>query len=78
MDSESANSITGEPSAVVRVSVPGRAAAGHAAEVVEDVPQELQLLKGINAFATPGNLLALMGGSGGLLVVGGVKAVVRG
>jgi ABC-type histidine transport system ATPase subunit len=37
---------------------------GTAAADVEDVPQELELLKGINAFAVPGNLVALMGGSG--------------
>jgi ABC-type multidrug transport system ATPase subunit len=30
----------------------------------EEVTQELELLKGVNAFATPGNLVALMGGSG--------------
>jgi ABC-type histidine transport system ATPase subunit len=36
---------------------------------MEEVPQELELLKGINAFATSGNLVALMGGSGGFCAV---------
>lgn len=49
---------------MVRVSVAGSTSQGGVTVVEEDVPQELELLKGINAFATPGNLVALMGGSG--------------
>lgn len=36
----------------------------HAGSGVEEVPAELELLKGVHAFAEPGHLLALMGGSG--------------
>lgn len=50
-----------------RASGEGSVAGGPQEELqVAVVPQELELLKGINAFATPGNLLALMGGSGRL------------
>lgn len=40
------------------------AAAAAAAAGGGEVPAELELLKGISCFACPGNLLALMGGSG--------------
>jgi hypothetical protein len=55
---------------VVRVSIPGRVSQPGSAAGLQEVPQELELLKGINAFATPGNLVALMGGSGGLVACG--------
>lgn len=64
------HSAAAESGAVVRVSVPGRVSQpGPAAGGMEEVPQELELLKGINAFATSGNLVALMDGSGGFCAV---------
>lgn len=47
-----------------------------------EVPEELELLKGVNAFAEPGQLLALMGGSGAgkttlMDVIAGRKTVGR-
>jgi ABC-type microcin C transport system duplicated ATPase subunit YejF len=38
--------------------------AGGAAAAGGGVPKELELLKGVSGFAVPGNLMALMGGSG--------------
>jgi hypothetical protein len=67
VDSHNSSSSAEAAGVVVRVSVADSAAlsqGGTAAADVEDVPQELELLKGINAFAVPGNLVALMGGSG--------------
>lgn len=56
---------------MVRVSVAGQVSSeGVVPQLSEEVPQELELLKGINAFATPGNLLALMGGSGRTILCG--------
>jgi ABC-type multidrug transport system ATPase subunit len=48
----------------------------------DDVPKELELLKGITAFAEPGVLMALMGGSGAgkttlMDVIAGRKTVGR-
>jgi ABC-type glutathione transport system ATPase component len=39
-------------------------AGGPAVDGSAEVPEELELLKGINTFSQPGSLLALMGGSG--------------
>lgn len=73
VDSHDSNGSAEAAGVMVRVSVAGSAAVSQggaaAAADVEDVPQELELLKGINAFAVPGNLVALMGGSGAGLFV---------
>jgi ABC-type transport system involved in cytochrome bd biosynthesis fused ATPase/permease subunit len=70
--------VTAHDSVVVVEVQAGGAAVDDAAEV----PGELELLKGINAFAEPGNLLALMGGSGAgkttlMDVIAGRKTVGR-
>jgi ABC-type nitrate/sulfonate/bicarbonate transport system ATPase subunit len=57
-------------------------AGGPAVDESAEVPEELELLKGINAFAEPGSLLALMGGSGAgkttlMDVIAGRKTVGR-
>jgi ABC-type glutathione transport system ATPase component len=67
---------------VVVVEVQAGTAAVDAASSAAEVPEELELLKGINAFAEPGSLLALMGGSGAgkttlMDVIAGRKTVGR-
>lgn len=63
VDSADSGSPTATAGVMVRVSVPG-AMSQMDNGAAEEVLQELELLKGVNAFATPGNLVALMGGSG--------------
>lgn len=52
--------------ALVHVNIAAPSVAEASAAAAEDTPRELELLKNINAFATPGDLMALMGGSGAL------------
>lgn len=69
-----------------RYYVPNPAAAGQKKKKkggpVDDVPKELELLKGITGYAEPGVLMALMGGSGAgkttlMDVIAGRKTVGR-
>lgn len=51
-------------SSSIHVSIMVPRSAGGAAAAGGGVPKELELLKGVSGFAVPGNLMALMGGSG--------------
>ncbi|WIA20601.1 hypothetical protein OEZ85_004985 [Tetradesmus obliquus] len=75
---QSSAAASAQDSVVVVEVQAGAAAADEPAEV----PEELELLKGVNAFAEPGQLLALMGGSGAgkttlMDVIAGRKTVGR-
>jgi ABC-type transport system involved in cytochrome bd biosynthesis fused ATPase/permease subunit len=72
----------GDAHDAIVVVVEVQAVSAAAVDGPAEVPEELELLKGVNAFAEPGSLLALMGGSGAgkttlMDVIAGRKTVGR-
>jgi hypothetical protein len=58
-------STMGDQAAAKQQTVPAVGPTRQQEATDSDIPAELELLKGLTAFAEPGRLLALMGGSGG-------------